>query len=209
MTRRIAAVALAAALAAAAIATGARFRAAAVPTPSPVFARLGGDFAFRTAEGTKRLAAFRGRAVLLYFGYAHCPDACPAALHTIADALALLPERAQALGLFISVDPARDTPALLARYARFFSPKIVAGTVLDLGRLRRIAARFRAEFGYETPDGRPHPGTDYAVSHTSFIYLIAPSGRVVAMFDFRAAPGELARALCTWLGAAWARGGAR
>src|SRR5258708_27681342 len=70
-------------------------------------------------------AAYRGRVVLLYFGYTHCPDLCPATLANLADAIAKLGARADGVRvLFVSVDPKRDTAAALAAYVRAFSAEI-------------------------------------------------------------------------------------
>ncbi|RME86168.1 MAG: SCO family protein, partial [Zetaproteobacteria bacterium] len=193
----------------AAVAGGVAFEQHAQPRIPRALHGIGGDFAFVTAKGTQRLSDLRGRAVLLYFGYAHCPDACPAALSTIAAAIEKLSPQAPVQGLFISVDPARDTPQMLAQYARFFSERIIAGTIPDIRALRAAAARFRADFSYRTPNGRPDPDSDYAVDHTSFIYLITPDGRVAAMFDFQTSPDELARAVRAWIAPFWAQGGSR
>ncbi len=184
-------------VAAAAAGAGAFLARFAVRMP-PALAGLGGPLVLETAQGALALADLRGAIVLLYFGYAHCPDACPAALQTIAAVLDRLPASVRAQGLFVSVDPARDTPGMLARYARFYHPKILAGTISDLARLKQATARFRADFHYETPDGRPDPQGDYAVDHTSFIYLVNAGGRVVNLFDFREDPARIADEAMRW-----------
>ena len=196
--RRLSVALIALALAAAAAAAAAGFALRFAVRLPPALASVGGPLVLETANGRLALSDLRGAIVLLYFGYAHCPDACPAALQTIAAVLDRLPASVRAHGLFVSVDPVRDKPQMLARYARFYHPEILAGTMADIARLRKAAARFRVDFHYETPDGRPDPGRDYAVEHTSFIYLLNPRGRVVNLYDFREDPARIAAEAVRW-----------
>ncbi len=99
--------------------------------PLPVAsAPAGGEFTLQSADGPVTLADFRGKAVLLFFGYTYCPDICPTALSTAAAGLNQLSveELADVAVLFVSVDPKRDTPARLKEYAAFFHPAIVGVT---------------------------------------------------------------------------------
>jgi len=191
------------------IGTSAAFLQRITPQLPAALATLGGELVLQTADGKLRLSALRGKVVLLYFGYTHCPDACPTALATIAAALDRLPAD-QSAGLFVSLDPVRDSLQAIAEYARFFHPRIFAGTISDLAKLRAQVARFRVDFHYETPSGKPDPNGDYLVDHTSFLYLIAPNGRVVALFDFRDDPVRIAHLARIWLlAASEAKGGLR
>ena len=113
-------------------------------------------------------ADYRGKVVLLYFGYTHCPDVCPLTLvhlHTV------LQKMGKAAGdvrvLFVTVDPARDTPAVLHQYVTAFDPRIVGltGTRDAIGQL---AKRYRAFYKPETPKGN---NGDYDVTHSSAIYV--------------------------------------
>ncbi len=118
-------------------------------------------------------ADFAGKTNLLYFGYTHCPDVCPLTLthlHMVMQRLG-----AQAAGvhvLFVSVDPARDTPALLHQYVNAFDPRItgLSGTP---DQIQTLAKRYRVAFNREAtkPDG------SYDVSHSSGIYIFDASGR--------------------------------
>lgn len=115
-----------------------------------------------------------GRVRLLFFGYTHCPDVCPATLDRIAAALARLPE---GLGdevqvLFVSVDPQRDSPERLARYVDFFDPRI-QGLSGSEPRLRALTRRYRTTFGYGDADAEGN----YPVSHSNALYAFDRQGR--------------------------------
>ncbi len=139
--------------------------------------QLGADFTLHSADGDVSLHDFRGRWVLLYFGYTHCPDICPTALATIAAVIRQASEY-QVAGLLISLDPRRDTPELLQQYSRFFHPAI-QGITGSPDELKQVAARWRVS--YHVPD-QP-ADQDYAVDHTAFIYLVNPDGHVQALLD--------------------------
>jgi len=121
---------------------------------------------------------FRGKVVLLYFGYTHCPDVCPltlAHLHVVMQRLGKLADGTRIL--FVSVDPARDTPAVLHAYVNAFDPRVVGltGAASDI---EALVKRYRASFTREpsTGDG------NYEVSHSSAIYVFDRDGnpRVLA-----------------------------
>ncbi|MCC7120016.1 MAG: SCO family protein [Gammaproteobacteria bacterium] len=136
--------------------------------------------------------ALRGTWTLLFFGYTHCPDVCPATLALIDRACDLLEADGHAHGiqvLFVSVDARRDTPALLARYVRHFNPAFRAATapMEDLHLLSRALAADFTKIGGERAD-------DYAYEHSASIYLVAPDLRVVGEFaPSLAAPALAAR----------------
>ncbi len=167
-----------------------------VPSVPAALTGLGGDFTLQSFWGPVSLHDFQGKVVLLYFGYTHCPDACPAALGTMARALRMVPGhwREQVAGVFISVDPARDTPERLRDYVRFFDARIV-GLTGTRRMLQEVAHRWRADFSL--PAQR---GAHYAVEHSTFIYLVNADGQVVGLFDERTASEEMALAMQRWLG---------
>ncbi len=154
-------------------------------------APLGGDFELPDAHGKPfRLADQRGKVVLIYFGYTGCPDACPADLLLYRDLLARLGERREKLRtVFISVDPARDTPRQLIEYARSFSPEIVALTGNER-QLRRVARAYGAHFRYV---GRERDASNYTVDHSVSIYMVDPRGRLVGVIPFGTPPAEVQR----------------
>jgi protein SCO1/2 len=145
-------------------------------TPDPLAGRFGGPFSLLAAEGRAVSDRdFRGRFMLVYFGYTHCPDVCPLDLSVMAEALALLgPAAAEVEPIFITVDPARDTPALMAEYAKSFSPRITAlsGTEADIAAVAKAYKVHRRKVPAASP-GRPD---DYVVDHGSLTYLMGPDG---------------------------------
>lgn len=119
-------------------------------------------------------ATYRGKVVMLYFGYTHCPDVCPLTLvhlHTVLQKLGK--DAADVRVLFVTVDPARDTVRVLHQYVTAFDPRIVGltGTQDAIGAL---AKRYRAYFQRETP--KTSSG-DYEVTHSSAIYIFDREGR--------------------------------
>jgi len=160
-------------------------------------AGLGTEFALTNQHGgTTHLGDLHGKAVLLFFGYTHCPDVCPATLHVMAQARELLGEdAARVQGVFISVDPARDTPERLGQYVGFFDDSFLGLTGSEQ-ELRRVAKAFGAHFELDPPqaDG------SYLVAHTTFGYLLDQQGRVVKLFSSDAPPQEMADAARTVLG---------
>mgnify|MGYP000967679565 FL=1 len=109
----------------------------------------GGDFTLQSADGPVSLGDFRGKVVLLYFGYTYCPDVCPTSLAATAEALkALNPdELARVAVILVSVDPKRDTPARLKEYAEFFHPAMVGvtGTPEEIAAVAKRYGVFYAE----------------------------------------------------------------
>lgn len=123
-------------------------------------------------------ADYRGKVVLLYFGYTHCPDVCPltlAQLHVVMQRLG--PQAEDARILFVSVDPARDTPAVLKTYVNAFDPRAVGLTGTPRA-VEALSKRYRSAFTRE-PGGSDD---SYAVSHSSAIYVFDRAGhaRVLA-----------------------------
>lgn len=144
---------------------------------APAIPGIGGDFALKTAQGRAvSEATFPGKWLLVYFGYTACPDACPTALGAMATALDLLgPLAAKVQPLFITVDPARDTPAVIGNYVKTFDPRILGlyGTAEETA---AAAKAFRVSYAV-----RQLGNGEYAIDHSSFIYVVDPGGRVVEL----------------------------
>jgi len=119
--------------------------------------------------------AFKGKIALMYFGYTHCPDVCPTTLSILTRALKTLgPEKADKVRiLFVSVDPARDTPALLKRYTDAFSPRVV-GLTGTRDQLDALSKRYRVSYRYGDPD----EAGNYEVYHSSAVFVFDGSGEV-------------------------------
>jgi len=125
----------------------------------------------------------QGRPTLVFFGFTHCPDVCPTTLVKLAQVkrLAALPD---VRVLFVSVDPGRDTPALLAQYVHAFDPDFVGATA-DTLEITRIAQRFGVAVARVDL-----PGGDYMMDHSAAVFLLDRRARIVAVFTppFEVAP---------------------
>jgi len=120
----------------------------------------------------RRLEDFRGKAVVLFFGFTHCPDVCPTTLADTAQALKLLGEDAQRVQvLMVTVDPERDTPEALAKYVTAFDPRFL-GLRGDLAATQRAAKEFKIYFE------KRKSGDGYSVDHSGQSYVIDPQGRL-------------------------------
>jgi protein SCO1 len=116
---------------------------------------------------------YRGKIVLLYFGYTHCPDACPTTLTNLSEALRRLgPEASRVRVLFVTVDPARDTLPVMRRYVGAFGPQFV-GLRGDDDALTTLSKRYRIAYHREPPDRNGY----YAVDHSSAVFIFDASGR--------------------------------
>jgi cytochrome oxidase Cu insertion factor (SCO1/SenC/PrrC family) len=157
--------------------------------------QIGGPFALEDGTGkTVTDADFRGKFMLVYFGYTHCPDACPTALNDMALALDKLgPGRPQVAPIFITVDPERDSGSTVADYAGAFGPDFVGltGTGSQIAQAEKAYRVYAAK--HPTKDG------DYDMDHSSIIYLMDRSGRFVANFTHESAPSEIADKLTSLL----------
>jgi protein SCO1/2 len=133
------------------------------------------DFALTDHTGKQRtLADFKGKAVLVFFGFMNCPDVCPTTMAEMAGVmkdLGPLADRVQVL--FITVDPERDTPELLAKYVPAFDPRFL-GLTGDKAAIEKVAKEFRVF--YQKSPGK-EPGS-YSMDHTAGSYVFDPQGRV-------------------------------
>lgn len=135
----------------------------------------GHDFRLVDHQGRRRsLADFRGKAVMLFFGYTHCPDFCPTALSDMARVRTQLgAEGARVQGLFVTLDPKRDTPQLLSQYVPAFDPTFL-GLSGDEQATAATAADFKVFFAPQKPDARGN----YTIDHSGHIYVFDPKGRL-------------------------------
>lgn len=137
---------------------------------------------------------YRGKFMLIFFGYTFCPDVCPTELSTIADALDLLgADAAKVQPIFITVDPERDTPEMLGDYVGAFHPSLVGLT----GAPEQIAAAaqsYYVRYNKMSSLTEDESGDDefYLVGHTSSTYLIGPNGRDLHVFNYGDPPEEIA-----------------
>jgi protein SCO1/2 len=164
--------------------------------PAPAFhavditgAKYAQDFALPDADGRIRhLSDFKGKVTVVFFGYTQCPDVCPTTMADLAQAKQLLgPDGDRVQGVFITVDPERDTPSLLKAYVKNFDPSFVAlrGTPAQTEATAKAFKVFYAKV----------PGSDdksYTVDHTAGAYVFDPQGRVRLFTRYGSGPKALA-----------------
>jgi protein SCO1 len=152
---------------------------------------IGGPFRLVDQNGkTVTDGDLKGEWSLVYFGYTHCPDACPTALNDISIALDELgPKRGAVRPVFITVDPERDTPEVLKSYVTSFDAPILAltGTPEEIA---QAAKNYRVYYAKH-----PEAGGDYSMDHSSVIYVMDPQGRFTASFTHESSPEEIAERL--------------
>jgi protein SCO1/2 len=142
--------------------------------------QIGGPFTLVDQDGETRTEAdFKGEYMLIYFGYTYCPDVCPTALNDMGLALGELGKSADKIRpVFITVDPARDTPERLKPYVANFHPRMVGLTGSDEA-VTAAAKAYRVYFAKAKTEAEPG---EYLMDHTSIIYLMSPDGRYLTHF---------------------------
>jgi cytochrome oxidase Cu insertion factor (SCO1/SenC/PrrC family) len=161
---------------------------------------VGGPFELVDHSGkTVRDADYRGKHLLIYFGYTYCPDVCPTELAVMSQALDRLSPAvaAKVQPLFISIDPERDGPAHLADYVALFHPRLIGLT----GTPAQVAVAVKAYRVYAAKaPGWEKAGKDYLMDHSSFIYWMDETGRFAAAFPAGTSPDAVAARLNERLG---------
>lgn len=150
--------------------------------------KIGG--AFRLTDHTGQTVTdedFRGRFMLISFGYGFCPDICPTALQTMSVAIDLLgPDGEQVQPIFITIDPERDTVDFMADYVASFHPRLVGltGTKAETDKTADLFRVYHAKVEGGAPD-------EYLMDHSAFIYLMGPDGAFLEIYRHAATPDEL------------------
>ncbi len=166
--------------------------------PDPLATQFGGPFALTDHNG-KRVtdADFRGRFMLVYFGFTRCTDTCPVDLPVIAQALDGLGPLAEKIApLFISVDPVNDTPAVMATYLANFHPRLVGLSGSEI----EIAAAAKAYKVHRRKLMQAHHETgDYTIDHGSLTYLMGPDGRFLTLLPHGTSAERMAAVLRKYL----------
>jgi protein SCO1/2 len=172
-------------------------------------ARIGAPFTLTDQDGRQvRWDDFRGKYRLVYFGYTYCPDVCPVDLQRIMQAFSQFEKETPALAarvqpIFISVDPGRDTPAVLKPYVAAFHPRLI-GLTGTPEQIAKVAKNFVVLYNVEKSGG----ASDYLVSHSRTPYLFGPDGAPIALVPVddpgtpgvdEGAPGTVLAALEKWV----------
>lgn len=163
-------------------------------------ATIGGDFTLVDQNGKSRTwADFRGQYAMVYFGYTYCPDVCPTDMQRAAQGLRQFaaddPARAAKVQhLFVTVDPERDTQAVVGEFASAFGPDIVALT----GTREQVDAAAKA-FRIYHGKGKVEEGGAYLVDHSNIVYLFGPDGEPIATLPVDQGADAVARELDRWV----------
>jgi protein SCO1/2 len=165
------------------------------PTPIAMPSAVGGPFTL-VDQNSKPITDkdMSGHPFLVFFGFTHCPDVCPTTLFDVSEILrALGPDAKDVRALFITVDPERDTPAVLKDYLSSFDPRVIGAT----GDNEAIAAVVKAYRVYAKKV--PTDGGGYTMDHTAIVYLMGKDGRFVTPFNMKRRPNEAAEDLKRYL----------
>jgi len=157
------------------------------------YAGIGGDFVLQSAEGPVSLSDYKDKVIVLYFGYAFCPDICPTSLGLLSLALQKLntKELDKVQALFVSVDPERDTVEKLKIYAAAFHPSI-KGITGSKEQIADIAKRYGVMYmKVDMPDS----AMGYAVDHSSRYYVVDSDGKLKKFIEHGTSPDEIVATL--------------
>ncbi|WP_085317682.1 SCO family protein [Derxia lacustris] len=150
---------------------------------------IGGDFSLTGHDGQPRtLAQFKGKAVVLFFGFTHCPDICPTTMAVLSQAMKQLgPDADKVQVLFVSVDPERDTPELLGHYVPAFDPRFIGltGTPEQVAEVARQWRAFYQKVPGSTPDS-------YSVDHFAGMYVLDAQGQLRLFLRGEQPPADIA-----------------
>lgn len=164
-------------------------------------ARLGGPFALTDQDGRPATAQrFAGRYRIFYFGYTFCPDVCPTTLQTLMAGYHRFAARDAAAArrlvpVFVTVDPRRDTPAVLQDYVAAFGPELV-GLTGSAAEIDRVAREYGVYYKAQEP-GRGASG--YLVDHSNQAILYGPEGKPIALVPTEQGADAVARTLAQWV----------
>ncbi len=175
---------------------------AASAADSPFPFKIGGPFSLTDHDGKSVTDKdFRGRFMLIYFGYTYCPDICPTNLQVMGTALSALGAKdpkaaARATPVFITIDPERDTSELLKEYVANFHPDMV-GLRGNAAQTKAMADAYRLHFLKVVPEGSAPE--DYLMSHSSITFLMGPAGELVTLFPHDTSPEKMEAVLGKYL----------
>ncbi len=163
-------------------------------------ARIGGAFTLTDQNGkTVTERAFAGKYRIMYFGYTFCPDVCPTDVQAIGAAVKKLETSdpvlaAKIVPVFVTVDPARDTPAVLKQFVSAFHPRMVGLTGTDAQ-----IAKIKTEYAVYSSKGDASPGGGYLVNHSRQAYLMDPDGKPLALLPQEQGPDAVVTEIKRWV----------
>lgn len=151
---------------------------------------IGGDFVLTDHNGNEFSSdMMKGKLSLVYFGFTFCPDICPASLQKLTNVLSALGKyQIDVLPIFITVDPARDTPDILKEYLGHFHPKFVGLTGSE-EKIREVANLYKVF--YAIAEGVTEKDDKYMLDHSSFVYLMDKNGKYMKHFYMNSKPEEI------------------
>lgn len=163
-------------------------------TASTGKAQVGGPFTLVNQDGeTVTEETYRGKYMLIYFGFTFCPDVCPTELGFMTAALDQIGDKAEKVQpIFITIDPERDTPEVMARYVKLFSPRLV-GLTGTPEQIDNVAKSYHV-FYRKAEDEH---STDYTMDHSSIVFLMGPDGEYLKLFPPQTPPDKMAETIAS------------
>ncbi|WP_339822054.1 SCO family protein [uncultured Parasphingorhabdus sp.] len=163
-------------------------------------AKIGGDFTLTNQDGGRTSEdQFKGQYRIMYFGYSYCPDVCPIDLANIMLGLKQAEKENPALSkkvqpIFISVDPERDTPAVLKQYVSAFHPRLI-GLTGSAEEIAAVAEKYLIIYDIRKDES----SSEYLVDHSRQAYLFGPDGEPLALLPFDGTPQDVAAEINRWV----------
>jgi protein SCO1/2 len=162
-------------------------------------ALVGGPFTL-VGEGGRTVTDkdFRGKHMLVFFGFTHCPDICPAEMQVMSTSLEELGDKAkEVVPIFITLDPERDTPEAVTAYVKNFGLEFV-GLTGSPEAIAEAAKAYRVAYSKFTPEGGDDTG-NYSIDHTALVYLMGPEGEFITHIPYGTPPAKMAETLRRYL----------
>lgn len=165
-------------------------------TASSGKAQVGGPFTLVNQDGeTVTEETYHGKYMLIYFGFTFCPDVCPTELGIMTAALDRLGEKAEKVQpIFITIDPERDTPEVMARYVKLFSPRLV-GLTGTPEQIDEVAKAYHVFYRKAEDEN----STEYTMDHSSIVFLMGPDGEYLKLFPPQTPPDKMAEAIESYI----------
>ena len=169
--------------------------------------QIGGTFTLIDQMGkTVHDTDFNGRVMLVFFGFTHCPDECPATVLMFSKMMELLGDKAdQVVPIFISVDPQRDTPEVMKNFLSNFDKRII-GLTGTPEQIKKVGEAYKIYYAKTDMSGEPvatdkkdAKTTDYAIDHSAYIYMMGKDGKYLRIYPYNITEQELVRAVGRYL----------